>query len=353
MLYNILKITSYYPNFLRTVYRQNLSLSKKSYQYQYEYLMKQFFGWADSYEFYLSKFGHKANQIIYNAQSLQLAWAKEHNIRKINHELLFEQIKFYNPNILFLEDISIATKPFLKRVKDICPNLKLILTYVSSPVTINNESLNYIDIVLSPSKKICIEYIKKGLKSEVLELGFDERILKNINFTHKKNAIVFAGNIIDKIGYHQARKDFLQNFFLSSNIPYEIYTQNKNLNLKNINNEVYGIEYFNILSQYTISINKHIDISNNIAGNMRMYETTGLGTCLLTDHLDNISELFEVDTEIVTYSTLEEAIEKGRWLLNNPKKAYEIAKAGQKRTLTYYNYEKRVNKFLDILKKNI
>ena len=66
---------------------------------------------------------------------------------------------------------------------------------------------------------------------------------------------------------------------------------------------------------------------------MRMFEATGMGTCLLTNSGDNIRDLFEPDLEVVTYSSDEDCIEKLDYLINNPKIAKEIGERGQKRTM--------------------
>ena len=71
-----------------------------------------------------------------------------------------------------------------------------------------------------------------------------------------------------------------------------------------------------------------------IVGNLRLFEATGVGTCLLTDTGQNMIELYEPDTEIVTYGSAEEAIEKVNYLLENESERASIASAGQKKTLS-------------------
>jgi spore maturation protein CgeB len=58
---------------------------------------------------------------------------------------------------------------------------------------------------------------------------------------------------------------------------------------------------------------------------LRLFETTGIGTCLLTDWKPNISELFEP----VTYRSPAEALEKARGLLDHEPERQKIARAGQ------------------------
>ena len=49
---------------------------------------------------------------------------------------------------------------------------------------------------------------------------------------------------------------------------------------------------YNILSRTKISFNRHINVAENNANNMRLYEATGMGSLLLTDKKDNLMKTF-------------------------------------------------------------
>ena len=74
---------------------------------------------------------------------------------------------------------------------------------------------------------------------------------------------------------------------------------------------------------------------------MRLFETSGVGTCLLTDARHNLSGLFEADREIMVYESVEDCIEKIGWLLAHPLEAAQIAAAGQSRTLKDHTFARR------------
>ena len=76
----------------------------------------------------------------------------------------------------------------------------------------------------------------------------------------------------------------------------------------------------------------------------------GVGCCLLTDHMSDICSIFEPDSEIVTYSSPEEAISKAKYLIAEPKLAQEIALAGQKKNLNLYTSEKQIDHLVYHLK---
>lgn len=103
---------------------------------------------------------------------------------------------------------------------------------------------------------------------------------------------------------------------------------------------LFGQPFFTKLKESLIALNIH---SDNILhhSNQRCFEATAMGTCLLTDRTHLMSDLFEEGSEIIGYNSIEEAIEKGKWLLAHPEKALEIGREGQKRTLKDHTLAKR------------
>lgn len=96
---------------------------------------------------------------------------------------------------------------------------------------------------------------------------------------------------------------------------------------------VFGLEMFRMLQKSRIVLNRHSVPAQGAVDNIRLFQATGVGTCLLTDTGSNMSDLFEVDREIVTYSTFDECLEKTKYLLEHENLRNQIAKAGQHRTL--------------------
>ena len=99
----------------------------------------------------------------------------------------------------------------------------------------------------------------------------------------------------------------------------------------------------NELNSYQIAFNYHNKHTGDYACNMRIFESTGLGCCLLTDYKSNIHSMFEEDKEVITYKTNQEAISKANQLLKNPSITRAIGLAGQKKTLSEYTTEKQID----------
>jgi spore maturation protein CgeB len=104
---------------------------------------------------------------------------------------------------------------------------------------------------------------------------------------------------------------------------------------------LFGLEMFQHLHDSRVALNTHIDISPMSASNMRLFEATGVGTCLLTDWKANLPEIFEPDTEVVAYRDAAECVEKVKYLLGHRAECRRIADAGQRRTLRDHNFDAR------------
>jgi spore maturation protein CgeB len=104
---------------------------------------------------------------------------------------------------------------------------------------------------------------------------------------------------------------------------------------------LYGVEMFTAIRDYAVTLNIHIDMAGTDAGNCRLFEVTGAGGCLLTDWKENLTEMFELDHEVVVYRSHEECLEKARWLLEHPSERNAIACAGQARVLREHTFAHR------------
>lgn len=114
---------------------------------------------------------------------------------------------------------------------------------------------------------------------------------------------------------------------------------------------IFGIDFYNTLSESKISFNCHTDAAFGQVGNIRMFQATGVGSCLLSDTGSNMADLFVEDSEVVTYKCVDEAIEKVSYLLSHPSVLDEIAKAGQKRTLKDHTASARCEQISELFSK--
>jgi hypothetical protein len=115
----------------------------------------------------------------------------------------------------------------------------------------------------------------------------------------------------------------------------------------------FGLDMYTILAKSKVVFNMHTDAAEGVVGNMRMFESTGIGTCLLTDTGSNMADLFVEDQEVVTYNSIDECIEKSKYLLDNEAHRQEIALAGQKRTLKDHTLMQRYAEIDQLIKNHL
>jgi spore maturation protein CgeB len=111
---------------------------------------------------------------------------------------------------------------------------------------------------------------------------------------------------------------------------------------------LFGLELYKRLYSSKITLNKHALVASPFVDNLRLFDATGVGSCLVTERGENLSELFKEDEEVVCYSSKEECIEKIEYLKRYPEVRESIAKKGQERTIKNHNPLVRAKK-LDVI----
>ena len=64
---------------------------------------------------------------------------------------------------------------------------------------------------------------------------------------------------------------------------------------------VYGLDMFKAISRSKIGFNMHGEVAGDYAANVRLFEITGVGSCMVTDWKKNLNEIFEIDKEAVAF----------------------------------------------------
>ena len=109
---NFLRISSIYPGFHKKI------ISKINQNDSYEKILNFVFDQKYSVSNYLSKElskkNYKCNEIIHNFEILQKKWLNEYGKNYSNEKIIFQQIRFYNPEVLFIGDLNLLDKFFLK-----------------------------------------------------------------------------------------------------------------------------------------------------------------------------------------------------------------------------------------------
>ncbi len=361
----ILILDSYYDNFLKSFYSRHPEVELLDFESHRAFLMAQRFGTSDAYSFNLKKLGCQAQEIVTNDDILQMKWARENDIKALSsyrylnyglmkiirynwrYKIIEEQVKQIKPDVLYIQEGNILSDAFIAKLK---PLVKLVVGQVASPIPKQRTYKSY-DIVLTSFPHFVECFRKKEIASEYFPLAFDDRILSEVGAMDFKFDVTFIGGISRA---HKQGYELLND--ISDQLPIDIFGYGKETLeqsspiYKRHHGEVWGLDMYGILKQSRIILNRHIDVSENYANNFRLYETTGMGACLVTDLKANLHQLFEPDNEIVTYRSSEELIERVKYLLANESERTRIAEAGQKRTLKEHNFYNRMKDLIEIIK---
>lgn len=406
MSYRFVKVTTFYRDYLDYYYGKNKNEAERSYSDQYNRLMYDSFAWADFFEKNLINIGVDAHEIIYNAEVLQNAWAIEHGLNLQGKELLLFQLKSIEPDVILFQDSNLFNGEWINYLREQIPQVKLIIGWCCNPFNLNqlNKSRSF-DFMLTCSPLFQMQFNDLGIKSFQLKHAFDKGILNKINIKDIKQTtdFLFTGSFIPSMDFHNERTKIIEDLlaldvnlkiFSKLNVDNRVIltikqisfvltkfliliglekivessiTLKKIANLKQIpknpkfskklktvvRNPVFGLEMFKTLASSKITLNIHGGIAGNYAANIRLFEATGVGSCLITDWKTNLKELFEIDHEVVAFRTAEECIEKVQWLINHPEEREKIAIAGQKRVLKDHTFEVRAMQLDEIIRKEL
>lgn len=371
----ILIVDTYYPAFLARFYAQQGGLAEADYPTQLQTLLNACFGTSDFYSRHLNALGCEAQDLVVNCVPLQQAWARANNVPlsqlalKVPHRLFrvpilgklladlpglmdvaIAQIKAAKPDVLYCQDLSFFPLKALSKLKK---EVKLVVGQIACPLPPDDFLRGY-DLILTSFPHFVPRLRAVGVASEYFRIGFDTRVLEKLGEVNKDIGASFVGGISR---HHGKAIPVLE--YLARNTPIQFFgygadslDQDSPIRARH-HGEVWGLDMYRALARSRITLNRHINVAENYANNMRLYEATGVGALLITDRKDNLGELFEVGKEVVAYSSPEEAAELIRYYLDHPDEAAAIARAGQARTLRDHTYKRRMGELVPILERHL
>jgi spore maturation protein CgeB len=378
----ILILDTHYQESLRLVYDSEPYLAQQPSSEQLKFIYDTGFGRADFLPLNLRKLGHQVEQFIINAMPIQIRWANENglqiqtkrslplrvqqrlkrhadsllskprvrgmNVAKWEMEVLAEQARTFKPDVIFVCDVLYLPAHFHRTLKDYTALLVGEMAYPIPP----GLDLEPFDLIISAAPHYVERLRKAGARSEPLRLGFEQTVLDHLGTQTKDVEVSFIGTVSKD---HQQRLELLER--LCDNVPIscwgagaESLPPGSPLRGR-VKPPLWGYDMYRQLQRSKITINIHIDMAEQFAANMRLYEATGVGTMLLTDWKTNLPDLFEPGKEVVAYRSIEECVERVNYYLAHESEREEIARAGQRRTLCEHSYYHRMQELTEILER--
>ncbi len=406
----LLRITTNPPAYLGQFFGDRPELAGKPYGVQHAALLDDCYAWADFWSRALERLGYECDDIIANAELLQREWAREHSIPWNGKTWLLDttsaQVKAFRPEVLFVNDYHTFTGPWLKHLRSECKSIRLVLGWCGAPYNDPAVFREY-DAVLSCIPELVQRFRESGHRCHHLNHAFEPRILARAKIAGEAPAstdFAFLGSIVKREQYHTEREKLLLALIQTTDLriwaeisrpalrqigglalrrlAYDACHLARRLGcsesllgalpvLRNVARwparpgqpegvdprlarraqpPLYGVAMFQQLHASRIVLNTHIDVSARSASNMRLFEATGVGTCMLTDWKVNLPELFDPASELATYRDPEECREKAGYLLEHDDERRALAAAGQRRTLRDHTFAARAVRLDEIIR---
>lgn len=331
-------LDTYYPQFLDSWY-VNPAIP---YEEELQRLLHHSFGTADFYSRNLGALGWDAVDIIVNGEDVQARWAFEHCMSSFDAQsILAAQIAEFKPDVIFSQNLSLdIPKP------DGC-----ILAGQCSCPWPGDANVRKYDLVFTSFPHYVERIDGLGVKAVYLPLAFDPIVLERAVCPRERiYDCVFVGGI----GRHWKRgQEVLE--AVARQIPtflwwgYGVETLPKSSALREkYRGPAWGLDYYKILLQSKLVLNRHGEIAQGYANNLRMFEATGCGAFLVTEEYPNMRQFFDYP-EVCEYANDREAVDMIAAMLDNDNVRLDSALMAQRRTMTDHTYASRMKTVSEVL----
>jgi spore maturation protein CgeB len=385
----ILVLNADYPRFLAWLYRRQPGLENAAYAAQMAARNASLFGVADFYSRNFAASGHPAAELHVNNPWLQSAWAREHGMvvetadppgaavrrappgwlqravtpfkpllrplaRKIGlsprldaqaENILLAQIEDFRPDVIINQDTFHVDTGLVRRLKGI--GRPILIGQVGIEPS-RGEDWSVYDLMMSQLSSTVNFFRNLGVRAELNHLAFEPAILSALpEAPAAEFDVSFVGTVSadhrQRIALLEAVAERYDLKLFGS--PPQALPAASPLH-RCFQGEVWGADMYQVLRRSRVTLNSHIDLAGREAGNMRLFEATGVGAFLLTDFKDNLHTLFEPDREVAVWRTTGDCLAAiGRALADDSRRA-DIAHAGQARTMAQHTYHHRTQEIL-------
>jgi hypothetical protein len=359
-------VDTYYPAFVARVYAEESGLAARPYEKQLAALMSRQFGTSDAYSHELRVLGHEAVDFVVNVPQLQRRWALERGRSRVLarlpelpgrggalvrhrflHGVAHQQIESFDPEVVYLQDLTFFSRSELDGFRRAG---RLVVGQIASEHPAP-EILRGFDLITTSFPHYVERFRALGVGSEYFPIAFDERVLERLSPVERDVGVAFVGGLDP--GVHPAGVALLER--LARRLPLEVWgyggealPEGSALG-ERWRGEAWGLDMYRVLARARISLNRHIEAAEGFANNMRLYESTGVGSLLVTEAAPNLAAMFEPGREVVAYEGEDDLVAKVEHYLAHEEERREVAAAGQARTLREHTYRRRIAELADML----
>ena len=264
-------------------------------------------------------------------------------------KVLRAQIQAFKPDVILNQELGYLPGRIFEGRKD---RGYLLMGQIASILPEGDSFENY-DFVISSLPNQVAWFRGRGIKSELNRLAFDPSALERLGPPPERDIpLSFVGSLSPD---HVSRIAFLE--YVATRTPLNVWGNGiENLPKSSplhacYRGEAWGRDMYNVLRRSKITLNFHIDLAEDWANNMRLYEATGMGTLLLTDQKRNLAEIFAPGEHVAAYTDAEDCVRQIHALLADDVLRERIAAAGQRHAIQQQNYYRRVGEIVALAEK--
>ncbi len=318
-------------------------------------------------------------ETVLNARPLQEAWASEHGLSPAEAAdpmaILLAQIEAFAPQVLFSHDFETLRPAFRRQARGRASSIRLVFGW--DGIARNDPELfSGCDLMLSCIPHVADFYRTRGFAAAHFPYSFHEALAERLGPRPPEPScpLLFAGSVQLKSNLHFQRADLL--WRVRQHLPLTLHAGGaveqwrwreaaQRRRLRHLRwrearmvhdlgccnrGPLHGLAMFRALAEAGIVLNMHIDAARGQASNMRLFEATGAGACLLTDWQEDLPRYFAPGLEVETYRDAGELVEKAKALLADPARREAVAAAGRARTMRDHTFARRAGLLEGILR---
>jgi len=331
-----------------------------------------------------------------------------------NRELAmaFSAMAELQPSVILEQSFGLFRPPDLERIRRELPAVKLITMHVGFPLVGYpvkfGQSPEY-DIMFTTCSNFVEDFRSVGIRNvEVVPHGFDASVLDDLDVEGLRYPVSFAGSSGFGFGEtHWSRYEYLdalcartpitcflqepepdlatldtrnggaERFLRSSKrlVKRAIRYQGRKVGLRTdlVNSPprnwappsmplkdkypnkcreaVFGLDMYSVLARSGITFHKGHDVEGSCSSALRLYEASGVGSMVLANAVAQMPNTLVPGKECVTYDSIDDCVEKVRYLLDHEEERKAIARAGQMRTLRDHTLDERALHFAEAFRR--
>ncbi|HEY3490043.1 MAG TPA: TylF/MycF/NovP-related O-methyltransferase [Candidatus Deferrimicrobiaceae bacterium] len=370
-----LQIHTFYLEYLKALYESEPHLAQASFRVQMDRLVADGFSGIHMFAPYMGNLGYDAELIVANNPWSQQQWLNENRITLADmqdwvHDVVRHQIDTLRPDVLYLSDPITFDGRFLRTLSW---KPSLVLGWRAANIPADTDWTGF-DVMLSSLAALRETALKIGARAaEHFFPGYPGWVNGKISGSRPEFDVVFSG--MWTLDQHPGRNRYLQEVAKAASDPRKPFTLGYYLSgqVETITPDVarfnlggrFGVSMHQALRSGKIVIDARgiletrdnsgntVDLARRETANMRIFEATGAGVFLLTEHFDNLSAYFTPGVEVETFRDGKELVEKIRYYLAHPEEREAIARRGQERCLREYGIEARAAVLDAIVRKHL